>query len=101
VATVRSIELIRAGIAYRTVAHLPDDRVGVAGLSRDGLGQQILGGGGTRAWQRERVVVIGLDGLGKRAEAHQHEYPGRDDREPVAETPPCDGRHDSEMSFLQ
>jgi hypothetical protein len=38
-------------ITHRAMTDLPDDRVGVAGLGRDGLGQQLLSRGGTRTGQ--------------------------------------------------
>src|SRR6266581_4264724 len=56
---------------------------------------ELVGGGGARAGKREGIVVVALDGLRERAEAEQHDHPGRDDHEPVVIAPPRDGRHDS------
>ena len=43
----------------------------------------------------KELLYSALGGLGERAQADQREHPGRDDGEPVAEAPPCDGRHEN------
>ena len=79
------------------MADPPDDRVGVAGLRRDGLGQHFECRGRAGAGHGEGIVVVALDGLGQDTQADQHDHPGRDDHEPVAETPLGDDGHESPL----
>ncbi len=79
----RAHMLAHRGFLDGAVLGLEDDRVAVAGLRGEAVGEQVRGTLRVGVGQREVVGVGGAGGLGERVDDDQQDYPADRDVETV------------------